>query len=66
MRIDWEYDAMRKPEFDLETGWNALVKDPPSLKFRVWDVGFWTLGFQTVSLDYPGLLQGLLPANNVV
>mmetsp|Transcript_96066 Transcript_96066/g.228768 ORF Transcript_96066/g.228768 Transcript_96066/m.228768 type:complete len:768 (+) Transcript_96066:95-2398(+) len=27
VRIDWEYDAMRKPEFDLETGWNALVKE---------------------------------------
>mmetsp|Transcript_2749 Transcript_2749/g.6486 ORF Transcript_2749/g.6486 Transcript_2749/m.6486 type:complete len:787 (+) Transcript_2749:118-2478(+) len=27
VQIDWEYDAMRKPEFDLETGWSALVKE---------------------------------------
>ena len=25
--LDWEYDAMRKAVFDLDTGWNALVRE---------------------------------------
>ena len=27
VRLDWDYDAMRKAEFDLDTGWNTLVKE---------------------------------------
>ena len=25
--LDWDYDAMRKAVFDLDTGWNALVRE---------------------------------------
>jgi len=25
--LDWEYDAMRKAMFDLDTGWDGLVKE---------------------------------------
>lgn len=27
VRLDWEYDAMRKAAFDLDTGWSTLVKE---------------------------------------